>query len=167
MSFPAIQVANEILKKYGENGIDPLKLQKLLYYANGWWLAIEGEPLLDEQPQVWRHGPVFRSIYRIFARYKWQYIDHPEPVSPFSDKINLVETKDRKKFDAFLDWLWIQYGKKSGTELSEETHAEGTPWRNIAERCKFKVPENTVIPVDEDREYFATLAKERGFSVAA
>jgi uncharacterized phage-associated protein len=165
MAYSAIQIANEILAKHIGDGVDPLKLQKLIYYANGWWLAVSGEPLVNELPQVWRHGPVFRSIYRIFSRYQWRNIERPEPSSPFGGEPKLVDGHDAKRVRQLLDWIWEEYGGKSSVELSEETHAEGTPWRNIAEQSRFRVPDNTPIRPDEDWAFFAKLAKERGFAV--
>lgn len=163
MAYPPIQVANKFLADHPEAGIDHLQLQKLLYFANGWWLAMEDEDLLSERPQVWRFGPVYRSIYRIFSRYAWQPIASPEPKTPFTDEPNLPTPADPQGFDKFMNWIWNEYGHLSGTTLSEMTHASGTPWREIAEECKFEVPRNTTIPLERDRAYFKGLATERGF----
>ena len=38
-------------------------LQKLVYIAHGWNLAICGEPLIEEAPEAWDNGPVYRSIW--------------------------------------------------------------------------------------------------------
>ena len=41
-----------------EADISNLKLQKLLYYAQGHYLARTGVPLFDDVIQAWAHGPV-------------------------------------------------------------------------------------------------------------
>jgi len=43
-----------------ENGdlISNLKLQKLVYYAQGSSLALWGNPLFSEKIEAWLHGPV-------------------------------------------------------------------------------------------------------------
>jgi uncharacterized phage-associated protein len=46
--------------------IAPLRLQKLLYYCQGWSLALLGRPLFGEQIQAWRHGPVVPGVYEMF-----------------------------------------------------------------------------------------------------
>ena len=62
----AAAVANEFLA-LGEKEprfppIDQLKLQKLLFYAHAWHLAIKKAPLFDEDFEAWPWGPVVRDI---------------------------------------------------------------------------------------------------------
>lgn len=45
-----------------------MKLQKLLYCAYGWGLAILNERLFSDKIQVWEYGPIIASIYRRFRR---------------------------------------------------------------------------------------------------
>lgn len=161
MAHNAIAVANEFISKFGENSnITPMKLQKLVYFANGWWLAVKGEPLVDELPQVWRYGPVFQSVYRGFKRFGQNPIDSPLKVGPFASNALLI--KGGKKEKELIAWIWKEYGHLSGPALSDETHKAGTPWRNIAESKNFTVRDGEVIPTKEDWVYFAALAKEQG-----
>ncbi|WP_208932366.1 Panacea domain-containing protein [[Haemophilus] ducreyi] len=48
-----------------ENGdlISNLKIQKLVYYAQGFSLAINNKPLFSEKIQAWTHGPVTPELY--------------------------------------------------------------------------------------------------------
>ena len=39
-------------------GVDHLKLQKLVYYAQGFHLGNEREPLFNEGLHAWQYGPV-------------------------------------------------------------------------------------------------------------
>lgn len=163
MAYPAIKIANELIARHGRHGkIDPMKLQKLLYFANGWWLALTGQPLINERPQVWRYGPVFRPIYQRFSRYGRNPITKPDAIFPLRHVPERL-TEDEDEVLHLLDWVWAEYGAKSGSELSDETHRAGTPWRKIAEQSGFEVPENTTIPLEDDWEYFAQLARERGY----
>lgn len=165
MSFTSLKVANELLRLHGD--IDPMKLQKLLYYANGWWLATHGEPLLTEQPQVWRYGPVFRGLYGTFAKFGRENIGGPVSGGPFTpDPQFLGDSAAEEEVRQLLKWIWDEHGNKSAIKLSDETHAPGTPWRKIAERHDFRVPEGTPIPPEADWEYFAGLAKARDVAVA-
>ncbi|WP_457941324.1 Panacea domain-containing protein [Mesorhizobium sp. 10J20-29] len=160
--YPPIQIANELIARYGSSGqIEPLKLQKLLYFANGWYLALTGRPLVNEKPQVWRYGPVFRSVYRAFNHYGSRPIIHPAPSTPFGGDAERVEATP--ELENYLNWVWNEYGQKSGPRLSDETHKPGTPWRNIAEKNGFVVPQNTEIPPEDDWRYFGDLARERGW----
>jgi len=50
--------------------ISNLKLQKLLYYAQGLHLAIyRGAPLFEEQLLAWNYGPVVECVYSRFKEY--------------------------------------------------------------------------------------------------
>jgi len=44
-----------------------LKLQRLLYFAQGWHLAFYGDPFFDGRFQAWAQGPINRKIYDRFA----------------------------------------------------------------------------------------------------
>jgi len=61
-----LQVAEYFLthNKPLESGwITPLKLQKLVYFAQGHALATLGRPLFDELIYAWENGPVCLSLY--------------------------------------------------------------------------------------------------------
>ena len=61
MTYAANDIARYILTlSTPEVGdiISNLKLQKLLYYVQGFHLAIENEPLFMEDIQAWQYGPV-------------------------------------------------------------------------------------------------------------
>jgi uncharacterized phage-associated protein len=163
MPYPPLQVANELLQAHGD--VSHMKLQKLLYYANGWWLATEGQPLLNEDPEVWRYGPVFRWLYSALSRFGHSSIGGPIPPGPFAAgaQANLVGEPDEGRVRNLLNWIWVEHGQKSAAQLSEETHAPGTPWRIIAEKHGFHVPLNTPIPREMDWDYFAKLARARGY----
>lgn len=162
MPHPALQVANELLQAHGD--VSHMKLQKLLYYANGWWLATEGTPLLNEFPQVWRYGPVFRWLYNTLSRFGHNEIGGPVPPGPFGggNLPTLEGVAEAPRVRALLAWIWTEHGHKTAVQLSDETHAVGTPWWIIAERHGFRVPLNTPIPPQADWDYFANLARTRG-----
>lgn len=114
----------------GDN-ITHLKLQKLLYYAQGWHLALYGEPLFEEHFEAWAHGPVAPVVYHRFKEYGAA----PIPISEalYADEVNEEEAE-------FLDELWDVYGDFSAKKLKELSHQEA-PWllargnRGAAERC--------------------------------
>ena len=43
--------------------ISNLKLQKLVYYAQGFYLALHDEALFPEDIEAWTHGPVVPVLY--------------------------------------------------------------------------------------------------------
>jgi uncharacterized phage-associated protein len=61
----------------GDN-ITNLKVQKLLYYAQGFHLAMRrGERLFSESIVAWKHGPVVIPVYSQYKGLGWQPIPQP------------------------------------------------------------------------------------------
>ena len=57
MSYPVLDIANKILARGSSDDsgelISNLKLQKLLYYMQGFHLAYFNEPLFEEDIEAW------------------------------------------------------------------------------------------------------------------
>src|SRR5690554_1871913 len=64
--------------------ITHLRLQKLLYYVQGWSLASTDQPFFDEPIQAWPHGPVAVAAYQYFCKYSGQPIANSEASDPGS-----------------------------------------------------------------------------------
>jgi uncharacterized phage-associated protein len=78
----AQEVADYLIAFSHEHGdpVSNLKLQKLLYYAQAWHLAIHDAPLFSEPLEAWVHGPVVPSVYRRYKDWAWKPIeDNPKP----------------------------------------------------------------------------------------
>ncbi|MCC7437458.1 MAG: DUF4065 domain-containing protein [Armatimonadetes bacterium] len=43
--------------------LTPMKLLKLVYIAHGWHLGIMGKPLISDEVQAWKYGPVIPKLY--------------------------------------------------------------------------------------------------------
>lgn len=157
MPFTPLAVANAFIERHGNgNFIDHMKLQKLTYYAHGWWLAYEADPLLNEAPQVWKFGPVFSSLYRVLAPFGSRAITTPQSASPFSPPPSV----DDEKVLGLIDWVWNRYGSFSSLRLSEKTHEPGTPWRELAERNNYNVPKHFQIPNELIAAHFKAEAEK-------
>ncbi|CUH91969.1 MAG: DUF4065 domain-containing protein [Bacillota bacterium] len=121
------EVANFFLSK---ESMSPKKLQKLVYYAYAWTLAILNEDeinidytLFDEPLQAWVHGPVCPDLYYRYKCYGWGEI----PQCTFIHKhLFSVEELD------IMEQVWEVYGKFTGNELESITHQE-EPWINARE----------------------------------
>jgi len=167
MPYSPIAVANQFIERHGAAGqIDHLKLQKLTYFADGWWLATNGAPLLTVRPQVWRYGPVYPALYGACAGHGRAPITQPIGGGPFGQEPPRVVGEEAEQVAALVDWTWDNYGSFNGIVLSDMTHAPGTPWRTIAEHNNFVVPDGTVIDAQQDWQYFAALAQQRGWPTA-
>lgn len=116
-------------------GISNLKLQKLLYYAQGCYLGLYGIKLFEDDIVAWQHGPVVVDVYYEFKKF------HNNSIA-FSD---LTEIKVDEKAQKVLEWVYEEFGKYTAWALRDKTHEE-TPWKST--------PMNEVISADVIRDYF-------------
>lgn len=130
MTCSAIAVANHFIQEHpGE--ITHLKLQKLVYISHGWHLGIFRKELVeDELAEAWKHGPVFPSIYHSFKQFGSKPIDRlaTESDEKGGQVISIAPIIRGKEKIELLHTIWEVYGHLTGPELSNLTHAEGTPW---------------------------------------
>lgn len=133
-------------KEHHQKGvsISPLKLQKLLYYAQAYHLSIFGSPLFIEDFKKWDHGPVVVSEYTEFAHKR--RINRTTPISKnHCDEQAL--TQDVQKIENnleliyFLKSLYESFLFKTAEELSAQTHRE-RPWCEASEN--FPIPQEII-----------------------
>ncbi|MFW1678599.1 Panacea domain-containing protein [Pontibacter sp. JAM-7] len=134
----------------GDN-ITHLKLQKLLYYTQGWHLAIHGRTLFSSTFEAWAHGPVSPEIYARFKSYGWDPIPTSEIVTDFSK----VSSGDSE----FLDEVWEVYGQFSAKKLEMMTHQE-SPWLEAREGLSVEARSSKPISQRTMDTYFKSLMEE-------
>ena len=98
-----------------------MKLQKLLYYAQGHYLARHNAPLFAGDIQAWSHGPVVPPVYRAFKDFGASTI-----VLEDSDSFDWQDVDDATA--EFLGKVWNTYGGYSAGRLRSMTHNE-LPWQ--------------------------------------
>lgn len=94
----------------------PMKLQKLCYYAQGYYLAEYDRMLFAEGFEAWQHGPVIPSLYHHYKDYRWHPINSQIDIPMLSPDIY-----------SFLQDVVGAYGRYDGAALSTMTHREA-PW---------------------------------------
>jgi uncharacterized phage-associated protein len=81
MPITALQLGSELVRRSAARGqpLTNLSAQKLAYFAHGWHLALLGEPLIMENFEAWRYGPVLPELYHVFKVFSGNPIppDHP------------------------------------------------------------------------------------------
>ncbi|MDY0943421.1 Panacea domain-containing protein [Priestia megaterium] len=121
--------------------ITHLKLQKLVYYAQAWSMAIYGRPIFNSDLEAWLHGPVSRELYR-------EYRDYGSREIPPIDNLNFqIDSKDLD----VLEGVWKLYGEYDGKYLETLTHKE-SPWLNAWSKGM-----NEIIQVEDMKEYYSGL----------
>jgi len=81
-TYDARAVANYFLELAGQEGkpLDPMGIQKLVYFAHGWTLAIYDRPLISQRVEAWDYGPVIRDLYNEFKRFGSSRITEPAEI---------------------------------------------------------------------------------------
>lgn len=115
--------------------VSPLKLQKLLYYAQAWSMVFGGREnqLFADVPEAWVNGPVYPVIYDMWKDYGM--CDHlsyehfgttkenaMDVFKQLSDSLSMTENER-----GLLEQIVLMYGTKSQNQLIYLTHSE-SPW---------------------------------------
>lgn len=140
-------LANCLLREAANRGelLTPLKLQKLMFYADAWHMALFGNEIVDEQFEAWVHGPVAVSQFRRFKDYQWR------PIDAAIDKMEM--TKDEK---LFLADILNEFGGESAIALEKMTHSE-LPWIEARGGLPPDEPCNNKISKETTKVFYASL----------
>ncbi len=168
MAHTAKAVANRFLDiaDAAKSPLSPMKLQKLVYFAHGWNLGLFDLPLINEQVEAWKFGPVIPTVYhefkgyghsKIFTRAEFLDLDSEELVT-FS--IDNEPSPHLGRDKAVINRIWEVYGHYTPMQLSNITQEVGSPWQTIWAQYDGDPPKGTDIPQSMIREYFAKLAAE-------
>lgn len=117
--------------------IDQMKIQKLVFYAHAWSLALRDKPLFEDDVEAWPWGPVTRDTYLAFKDFGRAPIDQSHratevvirngtarvttPPPPCEEDMGIIRA------------VWESHKKLSGVQLSNATHASGEPWTIVSD----------------------------------
>jgi uncharacterized phage-associated protein len=155
----ATSIANFFIKKGIEEGkpVDQMKVQKLIYFAHGWYLAIAGKPLLNETVEAWRFGPVIPSLYHCLKFSGNLPISAPIEVH---EPDSIIADDPDSELQAYLSRIWNLYSSFTGIQLSNMTHEEETPWARIAKEFNNQIPADKDIDDQIIKQYFLNQRDE-------
>lgn len=133
------EIANELIRMGMEHGraFDQMQLQKLVYIAHGWCLAMTGNPLTGDRPEAWDFGPMYRRLADALASFGRQPVRQPistgEPLSAGKSRTNVksiwseLDTTEQQVLTSVL----LNYGAFSSSQLSALTRSEDAPWASV------------------------------------
>lgn len=129
--FDVRKVANAVLDRVEIRNqvVTNMALNKLVYFAHGWHLALFDKPLIDSPFEAWQWGPVHPQIYRQFKSFG------DKPIRGRALRLDLSTGYDipvTYEFDGIVS-SHIQttvdfYGGMTAARLSSISHEEGAPW---------------------------------------
>ena len=156
-------IANEFIRRARAEGrtLTQMQLQKLVYIAHGWNLAVNGRPLTYDAPEAWDYGPVYRELHRALRPYgrdgvtsdirNSDYVVGSFDEDPGAFTIAKLDADET----AVIDRVYQDYGKFHAFQLSALTHRPGTPWTKFYNDGQGRSEE---IHADLIRTYFVDLA---------
>ena len=140
-------IANYLISRT-PGGLDALQVMKLTYICHGFMLGSSGRPLIEDDVEAWKLGPVVRKVYGHLP-------GGPNPIVGRLPSYNhTTDLEDGEK--AIVDSVLANYGQLSGLTLSSLTHRPGSPW----ERTWTTYGKNAVIPQALIASHYANILSE-------
>lgn len=160
------EIANEFIRRAGRAArhLTHMQLQKLVYIANGWNLAINNAPLTTDIPSAWDYGPVYKDMFDALRRYGSNPVTQPIRAGDFGvgvfmqgpDAAGVVQAALSQREMDVIERVFNDYGQFHAYSLSALTHQAGTPWDQV-----YRGGAGKLLPIDNERvrNHFIDLAR--------
>lgn len=114
---------------------DQITLQRLVYIAHGWCLAISGEPLTGDRPEAWDNGPMYRRVAEALKSYGRGPVRNVVDVSLSlaSTECGFEEISAEMKVLELdvIQRVFKNYALLSPAQLSVLTNGDEAPWARV------------------------------------
>lgn len=164
--YSALVIASRFIDLGIQSGkpVSPMKLQKMVYFAQGVHLARYDKPLISEAVEAWTYGPVIPSLYHTFKHLGNSPIVEPALIGvkfegQFYPKINALDDNAQDS----INLTWEITRDFSAIQLSEWSHLKGSPWSQVYSGT----PESKPIALEVIKNYFESLINKIAHSNAA
>jgi uncharacterized phage-associated protein len=165
MSGTSPEIANEFIELGLRNGkkFTQMQLQKLVYFAHGWNLAIMDAPLTQDDPSAFEFGPVYKTLWEALRHYGKRPVHRliaQKEYFPGEFDDDLTDS-DIARADlsggerAIIGRVYADYSKFEAFQLSAITHEDDSPWSRVYNNGHGKY---LAIRSDMIRDYFVELA---------
>lgn len=129
-----------------------MKLQKLLYYCQAWYLVWNEEPLFRENIEAWANGPVIRELYNFHKGL----FNITEQMMTLGNP-NRLSVEQKEDIDSVLN----AYASRSSQWLIDQTHLE-QPWRDARKGLSPNERGHVIISHAAMAEYYSSLYEQEG-----
>lgn len=153
--YSALVIASKFIDLGIQKGypVNPMKLQKMVYFAHGLNLAKNNKPLINDEVQAWDYGPVIPSIYHNLKGFGNREInENPIPVG--ITIFNTFETQDvlDDESESIINLAFEITKNMSAIQLSNWSHSEGSAWQKT-----FDGSHNKTIKNEDIKDYFLSV----------
>ena len=131
-----------------------MKMQKLLYYVQGWSLALTGDPLIDSSPHAYKDGPVY-PVVRKDMKYDG------------TGKITAAQTSILSDQEAEIIAAVVNHFRdRSGRDLAAATHSE-SPWQEARGGLPAGESSSEEISLQSMMRHFLSVPASEAISVSS
>ena len=141
MVYPVITIANKFIDLAKNEPLTNMQLQKMVYIAHGFSLALRDTKLYYEYTRAWNFGPVVPELYEKLREHDSNQVKNKISSSP--------EEEIDKDSSEIIEEVYKNYKQYSGSQLSGLTHQKNTPWSKTWESNKYGV-----IPADDIYKFY-------------
>ncbi|CAB5497874.1 hypothetical protein AZO1586I_246 [Bathymodiolus thermophilus thioautotrophic gill symbiont] len=141
MVYPVITIANKFIDLAKNEPLTNMQLQKMVYIAHGFSLALRDTKLYYEYTRAWNFGPVVPELYEKLREHDSNQVKNKISSSP--------EEEIDKDSSEIIEEVYKNYKQYSGPQLSGLTHQKNTPWSKTWESNKYGV-----IPADDIYKFY-------------
>lgn len=128
-------------------GITHLKLQKLLYFAQGMCLSVYECSLFEDPIIAWEHGPVVPKVYSEYKKYGRKYI----PTNANTQKNKIVTIIENDPIASkVLNLVYENFAIYTAWQLREMTHEINSPWDSTVKKQGL----NSIVNNELIKDYF-------------
>lgn len=158
------QIGNAILDAATRDGVtlSNLALNKIIYFAHAWYLALYSKPLVDSHFEAWQYGPVHPQIYHQLKRYSDQ------PIASRLTRIDLetgrdipVEVELSDEEADHITKITRFYGVRSAAWLVDATHEPGAPWDQVWSAAERTPCPGMIIPDELTERFYSQKRRNR------
>ena len=133
MAISSLAVANAFLDLAEEQckTLTNMQVQKLVFLAQGYCMALLDRPIHYHNTHAWQFGPVIPRLYKNLQKYGNGVV---------SEHVTTDESIDKNSEDyQIVRGVFKVYGGYTGGQLSSLTHEAGTPWSQTWGQNRFGI----------------------------
>lgn len=108
--------------------MDLMKVMSMVYIAHGWMMGVYGKPLVSEDVEARKHGPVIPELWRDLKGFGREHI--PSLSNDYELRLNNDE-------EDIIGQVYANYREFTTGQLLMITRGKGTPWRRTVNALGF------------------------------
>jgi uncharacterized phage-associated protein len=132
--YDAREIANYLLD-YADTrkvSLSQITLLKLIYFCHGWYLFYKHCPLVRNEFEAWKDGPVVRVVRDAFKRHgKSKITSRAERFDLLTGEVSTVVPTLAQDDQHFVEKIFETYQGLGPWELRDLTHEPGSPWDKL------------------------------------